>query len=39
MMSPEEKRKALEECRRIEAELLKEQKHMKILQKGKDEDE
>lgn len=35
MMSPQEKRKALEECRRIEAELLREQKRMKILQKDK----
>jgi len=39
MMSPEEKWKVLEDCRRLEAELLKEQKRMKILQKGKDEDE
>jgi len=39
MMSPEEKRKVLEECRRLEAELLKEQKRIKILQKDKQDDE
>lgn len=37
-MSPQEKQKALEECRRLEAELLKEQKRMKILQKDKEGD-
>jgi len=38
MMSPEEKRKVLEECRRLEAELLIEQKRLKILQQGKEGD-
>ncbi len=31
MMSPQEKRKALEECRRIEAELLRKQKHSAVF--------
>ncbi len=38
-MSPQEKQKALEECRRIEAELLREHKRMKILQKDKEGNE
>jgi len=39
MMSPQEKRKVLDECRRIEAELLRERKRMRILQKDKEGDE
>lgn len=38
-MSPQEKQKALEECRRLEAELLKEQKRIKILKKEKEGNE
>ena len=35
MMSPQEKQKVIEDCRRLEEELLREQKRLKIMQKAR----